>query len=383
MKAEPLDELTEAGLAELSARMQAHLTSGAGTRFPNSLFRWSTEEDVAEPATIDWIAFPERVATCLGRSASLALLDIEDVAVGDGGRRLQEEYAEWRVVSSDRGIERIDVTTETSHYWCVLATHAPQTVLDLIAEFAGESRADASLVYGVLDPFAAETSPQMRAEAFAQTMLASGTSPYNNGARAITCMVHVSNSITALLELAVAATNALAVTSDSGVTRCPTCIELTSLLGNAAQMGRASDPLIIERLARLAFEGRGVGLDTPGPLAISGIESGRLRTPLGEPVPTEWFSLSRPMRSGDRYQRVAFAVPDDEGYCISDLIDVATEERLTDGGQIADLIQVSLYLRTTAPTAHTRADLEVVSAPDIERCGDVQEIARELGRRLP
>jgi hypothetical protein len=359
--------------------MDAFLTAGPRVRFPRTLFRWPAEAVATQETTVDWIAFPERVATCLGRTRALKLLDVGHPRIDEGGRRLQEEYAEWRVVRSGRGIERIDFTTETPDYWRLLAAYAPQRVLEVVGEFADEREADVSLVYRGVDPFAAETTPEMRESAFAQVMLTRGTSPYNNGSRAITCMVHPGNSIPALLELAVAATNALAVVdADTGRSRCPTCVELAPSLGSAAQLGRASDPLVVERLARLAFEGRQVSLDTPGPLAISGVEHARLRTPSGDPVPSEWFALSRPMRSDGRHQRVSLTVPDDQGFCVSDLFDVATEEAVSTGGQVADLVQVSLYLSTTEPIGNGRRDFEVPVEPKPMTCTDVHTVAVDL-----
>lgn len=379
--AEPLSELPAAASAELQARMDAFLTAGPRLRFPRTLFRWPTEADATQGTTVDWIAFPERVGACLGRGRTLELLDVEDRSVGDGGRRLQEEYLEWRVVRSERGIERVEFTAETADYWRLLAAYAPQRVFGVVAEFAEEQRVDPALVYGSVDPLAAETTPAMRESAFAEVMLTGGTSPYNNGARAITCMVHPGNSTSALLELAVAATNALSVVDTDGGLRCPTCSELAPSLGDAAQLGRASDPLVVERLARLAFEGRRVSLDTPGALAISGVEYARLRTPSGKPAPSEWFRLSRPMRPDGRYQRLSVSVPEDEGYCVSDLTDVATEEAIGTGGQVADLVQLSVYMLVTEPVGKASERFDVDGEPELAACADVRAVAADLEPR--
>lgn len=374
-------ELPTEAVSQLDARLDKQLQSAHRQRFPRSLFRWPTDPDASLTTSIDWIAFPERVSACLGRKEALTLLDVKDQLVGDGGRRLQEEYAEWRVVRSDRGIEQVDLTTETADYWRLLAAHAPTRALELVAHFAGEPEVDPALVYGSLDPVANETTPEMREAAFAKAMLGDGTSPYNDGTRAITCMVHPSNSIEALLGLCVAATTALSVIDRSGgPSRCPTSIELAPILGNAAMLGRASDPLLVERLARLAFEGRRVCLDTPGPLAISGVEHARLRTPSRDPVPAEWFRLSRPMRGDGRYQRLSLAVPEDENLCVSDLIDVATEDTISTGAQVADLVQISLYLRTSEPMDDHRDELNVHLEPRSTSCEDLLAIAADLER---
>lgn len=379
---ESLNELPPDALAQLQARMDARLQTGQGERFPKSLFRWPTDPNATLTTSIDWIAFPDRVATCLGRASALRLLDVTDQLIGDGGRRLQEEYAEWRVARSDRGIERVDLTTETSDYWRLLAAHAPERTLELVAGFAGEPEIDPSLVYGSLDPFARDTTPDARDSAFVELMLLDGTSPYNNGGRAITCMARPSNSIGALLNLCWAAATSLSVVdAQGGPARSPTCIELAPTLETAARLGRASDPLIVERLARLAFEGRRIGLDTPAPLAISGVEHTRLRTPSGDPVPGDWFRLTRAMRTGDRYQRLSLSVPEDESFCVGDLVEVTTEETITSGAQIADLVQLSLYLRTTEPIEDHRDELDVVAAPEPTSCRDIVDIAATLEPR--
>jgi hypothetical protein len=373
-----MTELPPQALAEMHARMDEFLSAGPRVRFPHSMFRWPTDADATQESTVDWIAFPERIAACLGRVSALRVLDVEDRRIGDGGRRIQEEYAEWRLVRSERGIERVDFTVETSDYWRLLAAFAPHRALEVVGGFAEEPDVDVSLVYGPIDPFASETTPGMRESAFAQTMLEGGTSAYNDGSRAITCMVHPGNSIPALLELAVAATSSLAVLDPERAQRSPTCVELARSIGSAAQLGRASDPLVVERLARLAFEGRRVALDTPGPLAISGVEHARLRTPSGQPVPAEWFRFSRPMRPEGRYQRLSLSVPGDEDFCVSDLIDVATEDAVTTGGQVADLVQLSLYLRATEPVGEGPEQLDVHGEPELVTCADVRAAAADL-----
>lgn len=328
--------------------------------------------------------FPERVLACLGRQRALLLLDANDDIVGGGGRSLQEEYVEWRVVTGPLGVQRVQLTTEMSDYWRVLAAYAPERVLDVAAYFASEEEPDISLIYGDLDPFAAGVEPSTREAAFAEMVLRGGRSPYNSGERAIVCMVHPSNSMTALLSLVIAATSAFEVTdANDGRIRCATCLEIGPLLESVAQLGRASDPLLIERLGRLAFEGRLVALDIPGALAISGVESWRLRTPSGARVPSEWFQLSRPMRpettKDKRYQRVSFEVPPEEGFCISDLIDVTTGESVTTGAQVADLVQVSLHLLASGPSSTFRPQLEVSSGTDdLLECEELRRAAQRL-----
>lgn len=379
MRGQSIDAAT--ALEKLGSRMEDHLAAGARARFPQSLFRWPSEPAAKLEAGVDWTALPDRIVTCLGRSKALEVLDLPDERIGDGGRRLQEEYVEWSVVRTPRGIERVDITAETSDYWSLLAAYSPDRVLELIGQFAQEPPARTA-IFGSLDPFAPETTPSMREIAFGETMLRGGTSPYNNGVRAITCMVHPSNTIAALLELLVGAGTRHGVEAAGGVSRCPTCLELAPFLGDAAQLGRSSDPVIVERLAQLAFEGRRMTLDVPGPLAITGVEHARLRTPDGGIIPSGWFVFSRPMRPASRFQRLSLTVPHDD-FCISDLRDVATEEKITTGGQIADLVQMSLHLLATPPSqSDARATVQIGESSSVE-CRDVLAVARALEHRLP
>lgn len=301
---------------------------------------------------------------------------------------MQEEYVEWRVVRSGRGIECVEFTTETSDYWRALAAHEPDRLRKLIGEFAGEE-ADFSELYGELDPFAKSVTAGDREQAFVEMTLAGGTSIYNNGQHAICCMVQPSNTLGALVSLAVAASTPRAI-RDPGVDgrlRCLTCSEATPLLGGCAQLGRASDPLLVERLGRLASEGCAVTVDIPLGIDIRSVQHTRLRRPDGCPVPEEWFVFSRemePLKNGSRprYQRLKLQIPEAEDLCISDLADVATEERIVSGSQIADLVQVAITLRVSSPgviTVDLRNPIEPQPArEDPYGCNDLHQRASKL-----
>jgi hypothetical protein len=278
----------------------------------DSLLQPAPSADTPGLTAPDWTGFPTRVAECLTRAQALRLLDRT--------RALQEEYVEWRVVRDGDTIRRVELTTELADYWRVLAAHEPERTLELVAEFAGERPAD---VHDGLDP---------------QALL---TGPYNDGTHAICCMVQRSNTLEALLALAAAATTPRIVRDVvSGRLRCLTCDESIPMFEGAAQLGRSSDPVLVERFGRLAFEGRLVALDDPVGVYIAGVEQTRLRTPDGEPVPSEWFQLTR---GG---QRLVLAP---QGMAVSDLVDVATEQPIRHGGQIAELVQLKLRLRVSEP----------------------------------
>jgi len=342
-----LADLGPEAAAEWSRRVTEALQAAAGSDF----LRAAAGAETPGLTATDWTGFPARVAECLTRGEALPLLDWDGP---DGPRALQEEYVEWRVVRDGDAIRRVELTTELSDYWRVLAAYEPERTLELVAAFARRP-VTPERVYGMRDPLRA--SPEERERGFEATMLdPAGMSPCNDGRAAICCMVQPTNTLGALVGLAVAATS-VRIARDvlSGRLRCLTCDEAIAELAGAAMRGRASDPVLVERFGRLAFEGRLVAFDDPVGVYIAGVEHGRLRTPAGDAVPREWFSFSRgagPDEAGvARYQRLVFEPPPETGLAVSDLVDVATEQPLRHGGQVAELVQVIALVRVSGPDA--------------------------------
>lgn len=333
----------------------------------------------------DWSGLPIRVASCLGsREEALRLLDWRGEAGDEGRRRLQEDYLEWRVVRGLRGeICRVELTTELPDYWRELAAQNPEETLRLVAEFADEPSVPAAAVYGDHAPFVTDSTPEGRETAFADTMLPpEGRSPYNCGAKAICCMVQATNTLRDLLRLTVGAAQPRAVNDEvTGRLRRMTAAEAIPLV-HAAVLGRSSDPVLVERLERLAYEGRRIGFDDPLGVYIQGFEHGRLRQPDGTPVPAEWFRFSRGLGpdeapdSRPRYQRLVFEVPDGEG-CVGELIDIATEKPLRYGGQVAELVQLAVFLRISeagsVPTELKACGVPAVKSLAADDCGSVRK----------
>jgi hypothetical protein len=281
----------------------------------------------------DWTALPVRVTGCLGRERALPRLDAE--------RRLQEEYAEWRTLRDAGGkVVRVELTTELRDYWRVLVEHEPERAADLAGEFTGRAVGRREL-------------PNLG-------RLADG----------ICFMTHPNNDLAALAKLAAAA--AMPCTVDG---RRATAHEVIPLLGDAAVAGRASDPAVVEVLGRLAAERRLVALADPLGVEIAGVQHARLRTPGGEVVPREWFAVSRASR------RLVFEVPAGAGFAAGDLVDVATERPVRYGAQIAELVQLRLMLRISAPgRARSRVTLEADAGRRARvRCGDVQDVRVRSG----
>jgi hypothetical protein len=345
-----------------------------------------------ETTGMDWVGFPCRVGACLSRAEACRLLDWRRSPRGDEGRRrLQEEYLEWRVVRRPDGrIARVEMTTELPEYWRVLAAHEPGQALALAADFAREPTVPPAGLYGSCDPFAAGVSPADRERAFVTRVLARGsTSPYNDGRKAICCMVQPTNTLSGLVALGAGAVSTHLVRDpSSGRVRPMTANEVIPRLGPVAQEGRSSDPVVVERLGRLALEGRLVAFDDPVGIYIQGVERTRLRQPDGSEVPAEWFTFGRgvgPPVSEDgrsRYQRLVFEVPEGEELCVGDLVDVATERPIHYGAQVAELVQLALFVRVSgsgvAPMEAVPAEPGATGPARTTRCADVLRHDRQF-----
>jgi hypothetical protein len=376
-----LQELDTDGAAAWSVRVKACVEAATAPLEKTTLFAPEVDGAASDAFPVaDWLGFPARIASCIKRQQTVELLD--EQTNRHGGRSLQEEYLEWRVVrdpESPGKIRRIEFTTELPEYWQVLAAREPDRTLGLIAEFAGEEQVPAEVAYGLLDPFADDATPDSRARAFGGRMLSlDSANPYSDGRRAICCMLQPSNTLEALTRLATIATTPRAIRdARSSQIRCLTCSEAIPLFAGAAQSGRASDPVLVERLGRLAFEGRRVALDDPVGIYIQDVEHTRLLTPDGSAVPREWFEFSRGSLGDDgraRYQRLVFEVPAEETFTISELVDVATERPLRYGGEAADLIRLALFVRTSEAPATVSHELVTLADPDkdCDGCADVR-----------
>ena len=350
MSSDGLDDLTVAGKdawAALAVDYVEETIAQFGSRA--GAFR-AVRGGEAARASVQWTGFPERVAACLGRRRALELLDARPGL--PGGRSLQEEYLEWRVVRRGKRIECVELTTELPDYWAVVAAYNPRRLLRRVAEFAGEDEVAPAEVFAdpaALDP---STSAAEREQSFRERMLGDGTSPYNDGRRAICCMRQQSNSLFSAAALAAAALVPRAVIDPLDrrrrALRCDEAVPLFWL--GQAQLGRASDPLLVERLGQLAFEGHAVALDPPIVMSIQSVARSRLRLPDGSPVSKRWFRFSRgAVAAGGerRFQRLVVTAPPGSDACVSDLIDVATERPIQYGGEIADLVSVALFFRVS------------------------------------
>jgi hypothetical protein len=343
------------------------------------------DERPTSVAACDWLGWPTRVANCLGRDAALELLDWS-TETDAGGSKLQEEYIEWQVVRERDRIRRVELTTELPDYWRVLAAHSPEHLLETMAEFSG-SVVPITAAFGALNPFAPDATCEQREAAFATTVLSKRAMRTAVRPSVSFCMVQAANTLTALARLAAAAACSRAIDdSRAGIRRSPMSSELIPLLRGAAVTGRASDPIIVERLARLAFEQRRIWFDDPLGVYIQGVQHTRLRTPKGEEVPLEWFRFSRGLSGSEavdgrpRYQRLVFEVPLEERLSVGDLIDVATEQRIMYGGQVAELVQLAVFFRVSEPDALPEPEVTEARRQSRIDCRDVRAIEQHHRR---
>lgn len=372
-----LSDLSGAGQAAWDSYVATQLAQAKGS---NPLFVLDGDPDLGDDLLdIDWRGKPLRLPSCLASERKAAqLLDWRDVA-GDRGRVLgQEEYLEWRLVRTAEGkIRKVELTSETPEYWSELAAHHPMTALRLLGRFAGEDVADPREVFGpAINPFTA--TAQERKDAFRAMMsFQSGPSgsdlpprsPYNNGRKAITYMCQRNNTLGAAIALAGAAAQAFAKDTPAG--RVPlTGRELINFTLQAAADCRDSDPTIVETVARLAFEGRKIALAEPLGLYIGSVSHEGLLLPDEQgAVPAEWFELQRGSRQGvERSQRLVLEVPPGLGFVVGDLIEAATGNRVERGAQLAQLVQLRLYAKASAPGT-VQVEARAVRVDPLPDCG--------------
>src|SRR5206468_1779231 len=154
-----------------------------------------------------------------------------------------------------------------------------------------------------------------------------GLSPYNSGAKAICCMIQSTNTLGALINLVAAAAEPHAVIDPvSRETRFMSGSEAIHIIrAHSAQDCRNSDPVVVERVVRLASEGRVIAFDDPIGVYIQGVEHRQLVQPDGAEVPLKWFEFSRGLGSDKapdgrpRHQRLILEVPPDQGFGLAEL----------------------------------------------------------------
>ena len=344
--------------------------------------------------TVDWNGFPELMRSCLGVNKSMRLLDWR-TGQGDRGRAIgQDEYFEWRTVRDATGkIKRVEMTTELLEYWQILAGYHPAKTLRLIARFAGESSVPWQQVYGKTNPFSTGVTVRDRIDAFSEMMIYQNDglpvkSPYNNGEKAI-CFLSkpVSSLLAAVALFAYAAFPYGKAGSSPGQEEPLSGPEAIVSTEQSAINCRNSDPTMVGSLIEQAWNGKAMAFDDPVGVYIVNVASDKLLLPDGKtPVPAEWFEYqrgSRPRISGEleRSQRLVFEVPSALGFSVGDLINKDTDERIEYGGQIAELVTLAVYFRTSE-NDFVNAPRQIVTAKNISSCSKTIDCIGDSSRGI-
>ena len=330
-------------------------------RFNSKHFQLLPDEEWdLDPSVVDWDGFPRILQNCLGDEKASEFCDWK-TSLGDKGRVLgQDEYCEWRTVHDQNGkLIRVEVTTELAKYWEVLAGHHPMTALRVLGRFAGEAMADWRDVYGI-NPFDPGVSIEDRQSAFNSRMLYRGSqtpvkSPYNNGQKAIAFLSKPVSSLSAAIQLFVAASIPYGK-DDGGVEVVLNGPEAISSTSQAAIDCRNSDPNMVELMNKMVWDGKAVAFDDPVGVYIRSFASNVLLDPDGNPIPNDWIEFQRGSRPNggvgeERSQRLVIEVPPEMGFVLEDLINKDTNENIKYGYQIAELVKLACYFRTSADNA--------------------------------
>ncbi|MDQ3982990.1 MAG: hypothetical protein M3271_09970 [Actinomycetota bacterium] len=371
-----LNELGAAGTRAWDRLVSAELKAA---RVPPQLLP-APDRRTSETASADWVGHPERVEACLTRAKAHRLLDWRRSGVDAGRMLYQEEYVEWRVVRGpDRRARRIEMTTELAAYWEILAGYEPQKAVEIVSGFAGHA-VDPRELYGCSDPDTLDD--EQRRAAFRKAMVGNRgglrpIAPYNGGEKAICCMVQETNTLRGIVRLAAGSARPRAVVdAHSGEERVMSGSEVIAAPDtDFAEDCRNSDPVIVERLVRFASEGRLIALDDPVGVYIVDVAYRQLLQPDGSEVPREWFTFGRgigPDEAPDkrpRYQRLTFEVPEGAGFTVADVTQRTTGQPIGYGAQIAELVQVAIYFRTS-PAAARPPRVELERLPDVKPCRD-------------
>ncbi|HEX8584217.1 MAG TPA: hypothetical protein VF680_07395 [Allosphingosinicella sp.] len=334
---------------------------------------------------IDWPPDPVRIIDFLPDVPSdqvAAFLDWTNARGQIGRCLLHEEYLEWRVVRDAQGaIERIEMSCETPDYMAYVAGYAPERLLALAAQFAGEPAADAQDIFGVSDY--RSFTPEDRISAFRLRHISRGAIPvsnYGNGNKALLCMSQSVNSLAAAVNLAVRA--AFPWSTDGRPLTGPEAI-----VGEGwAAACRNSDPHIATTVIRAVHGGKRVALADPAGIYMLPFRTDQV-TLDDEPLPDVWLNYSRGAAAADNplgrdlSQRLVIAPPAGSGRTIADLVD-ANGDTVTTGLQVARHQSVSILYRITGDADVER--IEFLQTPTPEACGTANDQAaayQDLFRR--
>jgi hypothetical protein len=296
--------------------------------------------------------------------------------------RPQDEYCEWRVERDpDTGkILRITFTSEPPEYWQALHgdtllniagdrftypfTGDPRKLLDLYRTFVSPKVQYDDLICE--EDFVDYSGPQP------QVMYQKGAyNPYNkwNTTHGIMHLCQPNNTVSAEIQLAADAT--VLYQKDGRPVVIPDVLVCCAAYGGSA---RSSDPTIggsVNALARLGFW---ITLRNPVGLYMNDLNTEGWTKPNGEAIdPDEYFHVLRGDKSKGMIERAVLAVPEQEGFTVSDIRIGGVPIRY--GGQVSEKLNIKLVGIAQVPGAFHN-----VPIPCVARCGLKQDCPRALTR---
>ncbi|KAH8105185.1 hypothetical protein BXZ70DRAFT_904420 [Cristinia sonorae] len=283
------------------------------------------EQEPIVTAKVTWLGFPKQVALKFPN-------DRRRWAEADRNRITQDEYLEWTVVRNAEGkLTKLIFCNEGPEYFEYLGKVQPDTLVKL---------------YQDLHP-----GVDIKKEDLFVDGVYKGTNKWNNSSDTGTIMhlIQRNNTLGAQVDLGGRATilrvrsNGTPIVDRDELARC-------SDYGNP---DRNSDPTVIDTpqigaaINAFARDGHRLTIDNPVGLYIDSVDFGQVHAPPGheDDDPQEFWKWTRG-RNGF-HVRGEFEVPADKGYVLGDLL--VRNVPLEFGGQIADLVKISIKARVAGP----------------------------------
>ncbi|RPA91403.1 hypothetical protein L873DRAFT_1714422 [Choiromyces venosus 120613-1] len=289
------------------------------TQFYNATVR-PTEGEI-NVKVITWTAFPNTVKHNTPEK--------ERWKVADSSRDYQDEYCEWSVLRNDKNeITKVVFTCEGPEYWDALATHQPDTLLQLYKD----------------------NNPEYADQIKKEDLYSSKSNRYNrlnkwNNSTTTGSIMHLvqrANTLEAEIQLGADATVLRVDSSGAPIHDYDRLIRCSQYGG----IYRNSDPTIGGNVNDLAWQGPLLTIADPVGLYIDSFDGSQFEAPDEEDVQKFWTFTRGTAADPNRgrpahWVRAVFEVPKSYGYNVSAIKD-ANGNKILWGSQLADAIQIRL-----------------------------------------
>ncbi|MFD7788326.1 hypothetical protein ACFV4Q_35350 [Streptomyces nojiriensis] len=339
-------------------------------------FTLRSTDPAAPRHAVSWFGNPAEPEFCFDQATARKLSDW-DVR---GRRGLHNEYCEYAVVSAPDSQgrmrpKRVQVTTELSEYYQVLAEEAPDLLRETLTETLGTKPPRWQDLYGPTVANPQLLSPAQRRVAFARQMTGHGkhTDLAKAGVRrdpdgslnAVNAlfMAHPINGLDDLIGIVAFGAKPYARRTATGELEAAGRDQIFRQDSDLEQLAcRNADPAAALAAAAAAFEGRTVSFADPLGVYIHRFASDVFQFE-GGPVPAEWIRTGRG-RPG-LHQRLEFGPADDDPHFLDEItvVEGDSEEPLTGGYQVVRRVEVGPVVTLGAPTAVPAQDFVVLPDP--------------------